>query len=78
LQEREICSPVVRIDESIWNKENKNWRKLHNEQFNNLYPSVNIFSLKSRRMKGVGTCSRRRRNGKCEENVPYSPDPFIM
>ena len=35
------------------------WRKLHNEELNYLYPSHNIFRvIKSRRMRGAGHVTR--------------------
>jgi hypothetical protein len=37
------------------------WRKLHNEEFRNLYSSASIFRmLKSRRMRWAGHVARRR------------------
>jgi len=38
------------------------WRKLHNEEFNDLYPSSNIVRvIKSRRMRWAGQVARKGR-----------------
>jgi hypothetical protein len=45
------------------------WRRLHNEDINNLYGSPNIIRvIKSRRMRGSGACSMHGRREKCAQN----------
>jgi hypothetical protein len=40
------------------------WRKVHNEELHNLYPSPSIIRMfKSRRMKWSGHVARKRRRG---------------
>jgi len=43
------------------------WRKLHNEELNDLYSSLNIVRvIKSRRMRWAGHAVRMRRSGICK------------
>jgi len=59
------------------------WRKLHNDELNDLYYSSNIIrEIKSRRMRS-GTCSRNGRQDRCiqeyggenrEKEIPWKAD----
>ena len=49
----------MRIFGPKWDKEKWEWRKLHNEELNNLYSSPNIVRvIKLRRMKWAGHVAR--------------------
>jgi hypothetical protein len=45
------------------------WRKLHKDEFHNLYSLPNIFKvIESRRMKCIGTASEHGRDEKCMQD----------